>query len=202
MNGLNLIPEHRKLAAARRRRWRGWFAAWIAGAALIGAGCGVAQVMWGRNNAQLESEVRELARHIDTAAAQRDALETRLARLKDELAAANSVADQPDWSRLLAFLSTQAGDAVVLNGLRLEPAVETSKAAVRNTSHTIDQPNRYRLELRGFAQSAADVSQLALRLQAAGLFEDVKALRATREPFLTGQAVNFHIQCTLGEAAP
>lgn len=202
MNGLNLIPEHRKLAAARRRRWRGWFSAWIASAALISAGCAVAQAMWGRDNIQLEIEVRELAAHMDTETARRNALESRLARLRDELAAANSVADQPDWSRLLAFLSTQAGDAIVLNGLRLEPAVEASKAAVHNASHTIDQPDRYRLELRGFAQSAADVSQLALRLQAAGLFEDVKALRATREPFLTGQAVNFHIQCTLGKAAP
>jgi hypothetical protein len=200
MNGLNLIPEHRKQAASRRWRWRAWLVAWCAGAVLTGGAWAMAHAVWGRDNGPLDAEVRRLAGQIGSATAQRQALEGDLAALEAELAAARAIADQPDWSRLLAFLSDQAQDQVVLSALRLDPVEPGARGQGQGPS--LNQPGRYRLDLRGFAKTAADVSQLALRLQETGLFEEVKALRAMREPFLAGHAVNFQIQCIIGESSP
>ena len=86
---------------------------------------------------------------------------------------------------MLADLSRRLGDDGVLSGCEL-------------TAGEGGRPGAMAFKLTGIARSQPAATQLALRLEAAGLFERVDLQRTTPTQLMGGDAVGFQIVCTLG----
>ncbi|MEM8738721.1 MAG: hypothetical protein AAGG38_09640 [Planctomycetota bacterium] len=100
------------------------------------------------------------------------------------LEGARVLAERPDWSQLLRLVAVAAGPDIVL-----------SHFAVATNDATVDSGANVRIH--GLASGPAAVSALALRLEDAELFDQVKILASRREPFRDRTANAFEIRCTL-----
>lgn len=209
MKGVNLIPAYRRERKHRRLRKRGWIVCCTGYAAALVAACAVARAAW-------LPDTKDMARDLAKASKQVAELEQASASARGKLAEANAmlqtvraVAEQPDWSILLGALGRSVGDDVVLGVVKLDSIREPSGGPVRTAGASRGgaaaaqaagrQAERWTLELQGHGRSQGSASQFVVRLQETGLFEDVKLMRTNREPFLTGQAVAFQVQCALGQ---
>ena len=135
-------------------------------------------------------------------------LRASLTEASRQIAAAHSLAQNPDWSLLLAMVGKDISDDVVLERCSLAP-VDTgaddklSAAAPAGTARTealgagevIYQ--RYLLDLSGFGRTQTSVSQFVLRLENSRLFESVRLIKTQKRQFMAGQAVSFRIECAL-----
>ena len=199
--GVNLVPAYRAARARRGRRRRAWIAACSAYTLALAGVCGVADLAAGHDLPALRAELERVSgesadwtnRHAQTRAA--------LAQASSRLRAARAVTDHPHWHLLLKALAPALGEDVVLRGARIDTSdTAQSGAPVVLTSGSAAKPARtYTVELRGFARSQPAVTQLPLKLEAMKLFDEVKLVRAQREPFLSADAVAFHVRCTLTE---
>ncbi len=111
----------------------------------------------------------------------------RVAAARQALGAAREVADQPDWSLLLADLSRRLGDDGVLS---------TCQLATPGDGHA-----GVTLRLGGLARTQPAVTLLALRLEEANLFDRVDLLQTTPAQLGGTDAVGFQIVCTIGTTA-
>ncbi len=198
---VNLIPATRRDARRRRGRLRIWGAvfviyglAWVA-AAVAG------QVVYSGVDRGLRGELDESNARVAGAKAKVAALRAELAGAEADLKANRAVGKQPDWSVLLALLSTTLGDEIVLRNCRLDAPAAVGQAG---SAAGGSQPESHvKVELSGYAQSQQAVAKALLRLEATPLFAVVKLLDTRREPFLAGQAVAFRVHCVLSaEAEP
>jgi Tfp pilus assembly protein PilN len=208
MNGVNLIPESRRLAKHRRVRIRGWTMGCAAYAIVLIAVCTGVRATFSPRSDRIVADRAEAAKQITELDGQVTATRARLTEVKVKLQTIRLVTSQPDWSILLAALGNAMGDDAVLNTISLEPlhgstAVAASvpgkgsgKAPVPESS---GQPTQWRLDLQGHSLSQPSVSKLISRLQQTGLFQDITLQRTRREPFFGGQAIAFQMQCLLGE---
>lgn len=210
MTGINLIPAHR-LAARQRRVWRGRCAVTCAGYAAV-----VAAVTIGAR-AVTAGGGDSVAGQLDAAAADVDRSAAALTHVRADLDAAESllrstraIAEQPDWSTLLALLAAKADGQVVLKGFAVRPKDPPAPAAPRPPAARgavaakppAPPPDPTVLvSISGAGTSQAAASQYALRLEGTGLFGRVALLDTNREPFGERAAVSFRIECTLGEPA-
>ena len=55
------------------------------------------------------------------------------------------------------------------------------------------------LLLGGLGRTQSSVAQFVVRLEQTGLFDEVKMITATREPFLSNEAVGFKLECRMSE---
>lgn len=198
MKGVNLIPQSLRAARSRRRRMRRWTLACAAYGAALLMSCAVIRGLWSSDSRTLNSDIAATAHRIDDANRMIAGLRVQVADLQEKSRTSTAIADQPDWSILLAALSATTDEELVLREVRLGPA-PGSGAGNRNAADALYATRKYQLALRGVARSAAGSSKFVTRLEQMQFFDEVKLLRTSRETFLNGQAVGFEIECTFGQ---
>jgi hypothetical protein len=211
MKSVNLIPGPRLAAKRRRVHLRRCVAGCCAWAVLAAGAAGAAQVTWGGVDPGTDASLEKLARDIDDAGRATGAVNAELSAAESTLRAKRRIADQPDWSLLLAILAGQTGDEVVLKGCNLRVAatpaptppvlparpgagqVPVAAGALQPTAH------RFTVNASGVAKSQLAVTKFVLRLEQTGLFARVTLLDTTREAFVDGEAIGFRVECWLDE---
>jgi hypothetical protein len=164
---------------------------------LLTAACVAARIAWGNVGGPVERDIqnaRQYVRQMDTAlsVAKKD-----LASLQTRQRMVATLIDQPDWAAFLQLVGKPLGPNLVLREAKLQDLSVDMANAPR-------PPNRlsghvYKLELRGLAKSQTDLSNYVKRLEETTLFDEVRLLRSGREPFLTGTATNFEVECRINE---
>jgi len=201
MIGANLIPKARlarKKRNARLRLWGGFFCFYVLLLATAIISCGA---LWATPEKmaakKLDAELRKTAvieRSIEK-------LKSEAQKSRQDLEARQAIRDQPDWSILLALLSDQLGDEVVLNKCGLSPVQDESSGTLGSgRDNNRDVPlsqQQYRLNMAGFGRTQIAVSQFVLSLEQLHLFRDVRLVKVSRQPFLDGQAIAFSIECSI-----
>ena len=214
MTNINLIPAPRRAAMFRRRHWRRCAAACAAWAALSLLAGGASHVVWrgadGRTDERL-AKVAEEMRQTDHAIA---SVQAELATARAALRSNQAIANQPDWSILLALLGQKVGDGVVLKSCSVRPPSAGRGAgygAARVDARRPAQPapaarpagdaGGFRLEVSGVARSHAAANDFVLRLESERtLFSKVTLLDTAREPFLDRDAIAFRLECSLDQS--
>ncbi|HEX7010239.1 MAG TPA: PilN domain-containing protein [Phycisphaeraceae bacterium] len=214
IQGVNLLPAWRRQARRQRRHLRRWLLACsLYAAALTLTWLGAHWVWTGdeRALAQTQSQLEADLKQVDESLAQ---LRPRLAQVQATLAASRSVGGKPDWSILLNLLAQWLGEDMMLTACQLEPldagspvmpAVPAVPAApvpptgspAASVASSASAPGRYRLRLQGLGRTQQAVSAYVLGLEQTGLFERVKLISTRKEPFGSGQAVGFELECQL-----
>ncbi len=194
VNGVNLVPIERREARRRQRRSRTWIgvcatyaAAWVAVYVAI-------QATMASDDRALRIEIDRLSGVVQAKDAAIGDLELDRQQSVAQLRANLAVGKQPDWSILLALLGTTLEDEVVLRSVRLV------SGATENAEASSERPVT-NLDLAGLGQSQTAVSRFVLRLEQSSLFRSVKLLDTRREPFFTGHATAFRVECELEDGA-
>src|SRR5262245_52002754 len=106
IQGVNLIPAHRRAAQQRKRRLRTWIHITVAYGLLVLGICGMIRVLGNHNGAATAAELAQYDQHVGQ-------LNSKLADLRRQLAEAEitrrtavAISDQPDWSALFPILGT------------------------------------------------------------------------------------------------
>ncbi len=194
--GVNLIPAARREAKQRQVRVRWWLTAFVVYAALWSAAFVAAQVVVASEDRALRvkfvdgsAKVQEVERAVAE-------LRGRIGRDQARLASGSAVGEQPDWSLLLAMLSSALGDETVLRSIRLQapPEAAPGGAGGAGSARTL-QP--ITLDLSGLGRTQQIVSEFVLRLEQTPLFKTVRLVDTRRELFLNDHAVVFRIECVL-----
>jgi len=128
------------------------------------------------------------------------ALKIEITKAETKVEAHRALGNQPDWSILLAMLADSLEDDVVLNKCHFATAPKAPSVAAGGGD---DPPGRqlFTLEVSGLGRSQTAVSQFVLRLEKAKLFDRVKLIKTGRQKFLTGRAIGFQLECSLGDAS-
>ena len=203
---VNLVPSARREAQVRSARIRFWFMTcvtyglgWLAAFVLVGATAL-------NDDTGLGDELRQVNSLVAESESELSALRGKLAQSRAELTTSLTIGRQPDWSALLALLSTTLGDRIVLRNCKLTTLHKSPDARGPVTASTIEdrsvtgvarESTTIQLQLDGFALAQRAVSEFVLRLEETSLFRQVKLLDTRREPFLDGNAIAFHIECLL-----
>ena len=196
MTRANLIPAHRFEKRHRIRRAQTWAAALGAyGVLLIGAYA--ACLAFGQDDSgAISKEMGETTKRFGAAGRQIPELRESVAEASQQLAAARVLAQNPNWSLLLAMVARNLTDEVVLERCSLSPVdAGADESPPAEAGEVIYQ--RYLLELSGLAQSQTSVSQFVLRLEDSRLFEGVRLIKAQKRDFRDDQAVSFSLECAL-----
>jgi hypothetical protein len=196
MRSVNFMPAYRIVARQRRRRLR-WWAAVIAASVVLelgGIACGYGLWCGGR---------RVLAKEEDRAAATIQSANRAIRMLQGELAAQEAtlkanhdLEGQPDWSRLLTLLAQSLGDGVIIRRCELKPCPPSGSATP--TSAPMKEGDAYALKVSGVGRVVTDVLQFAGELERSSLFDHVRLVKTDTEPFLSGTATSFEMECSLG----
>ncbi|MEM9881343.1 MAG: hypothetical protein AAF800_00305 [Planctomycetota bacterium] len=184
--GLNLIPEPRLRRRERRRvSRRGLRVVAVYLCLLLGATLAYLAVHRAEPAA---AEAGALAVSRDRAEVMRQQVADtgrRLAEAEARLAGARVLAERPDWSTLLRLVGHAAGEDLLLYGFDL-------------TTTGVHPDATATLRIAGVAPDPWGVSQFALRLEDAGLFDRVSIEGSRREPLGERGATWFELTCTLG----
>jgi len=203
----NLIPAWRLQKRSRLNRVRTWATALGVYGVLLGATY-VACLAFGADDGQAVLEqMRHSTERFRKAGKEIHTLRASLTEASRQIAAAHSLAQNPDWSLLLAMVARELSDDVVLDRCSLAP-VETgadekpsagpagaARAEALGAGEVLYQ--RYLLDLSGFAQTQMGVSQFVLRLENSRLFESIRLIKTQKRQFMDSQAVSFRIECAL-----
>jgi Tfp pilus assembly protein PilN len=204
----NLIPAWRLQKQSRLNRVRTWATVLGIYGVLLGATY-VACLAFGADDGQAVLEqMRHSTERFRKAGKEIHTLRASLTEASRQIAAAHSLAQNPDWSLLLAMVARELSDDVVLDRCSLAP-VDTgadekpsaaapagaARAEALGAGEVLYQ--RYLLDLSGFAQTQMGVSQFVLRLENSRLFESVRLIKTQKRQFMDSQAVSFRIECAL-----
>jgi Tfp pilus assembly protein PilN len=201
MNRINLIPAHRRQAHRQGKRLRLWITAVCIYSLILGLLCAVTTLRFGGLDESVERQLLECQTRSQQLDSQASQLRRRLAQLIAQRNHVKALANQPDWSILLAALGSMVGNDTSLQEIRLTP-LETS-AKPPSTAPAGKVPGRqFRIELRGSSRSQPEMAQFVLRLQETGLFDEVKLVRSSRDPRAESADVNFELGCTIGDLLP
>ena len=202
MAGVNLIPMQRRVARRRQARLRKWTGACAAYAVVLLVGYGACRGVW-ITGGDLAAELDEVAQQIDQSNASITALGADMAQARLMLDASRRVAEQPDWSVLLALLPETLGDEIVLKRCQLQRLTEYARAASRTDETGTParpqngMPSGFTAVLQGYGRTPESVSRFVLRLEGTGLFSRVNVRRTNREVFLGSDAIAFSVECAL-----
>jgi Tfp pilus assembly protein PilN len=198
MKEVNLIPVSWLDARRRRKRVR----LWAGGGSIYAlALCGVllAHANIGAGDSQpLTEEIGAIRARAQQSSQAAMAVQRDLARAKGVLNASQAVSDQPDWSIVLALLARRLGDEAMLRRVDLRPiagATPSPSAAGAGCQAP------YLLKLSGCGRSPEAVSRFVLALERTGTFDQVKTIKASREPFQEIEVVGFQVECAVGGKA-
>lgn len=211
MKSVNLIPSRRRQAKARKTRTLQWVTALASYGLILLAGYLASIRYAAADRGPVAQEARQAAVQLEMSNRTVQALTQELGQAHQKLRTAQTVGQQPDWSRLLALLSQNLDDNLVLDLCRLQKLAPAEKAGPgkgpgSSGSGPIDPsrppsvwrtPANLLLELEGFAKAQSHVSEYILRLEKTGLFDKVKLVKTSRQDFLNGKAVAFRLECTI-----
>jgi hypothetical protein len=196
MKSLNLIPMWRRQQRWLRARRKVWVIAGCIYAALLTVGYTGWRCAWSEDGRDVSGPLA-LARHdVDGMSHSIADLRAEMGNVRKALQVNGALIGQPDFSILLALLGQMRGEDVILNRCEFDAATKGT------TSLPGDPAAPPRFNACGYAKSQAAVTQFALRLERAGPFQSVSVLKSNREPFLSGEAVAFRIECVLKTDAP
>lgn len=203
---VNLVPAARREEQVRGARIRFWFMT----CAIYGLGWLSVFVLVGATALNDDTGLREELRQVNSLVAESESelatLRGELGRSRGELTTSLTIGNQPDWSALLALLSTTLGDRIILRNCKLTTfrkspgargPVRASTVEDRSVTGAARESTTIQLQLGGLGLAQQAVSEFVLRLEDTSLFRQVKLLDTRREPFLDGHALAFHIECLL-----
>jgi hypothetical protein len=205
MKSINLIPAARRDAKRRRKHRNACAAACCAYGVMLACAVGVAHVVCagdggGGGGEPLPVRLSKAEAEIERYQQQSAAARSELAAAKATIEANRTVAEQPDWSLLLALLAKTTGEDVVLRSVLVAPppnAPQPTPAAGK--AGPAPAAPEVVLELTGVGQSQLAVSQHVLRLEQTGLFSKVTLLDTNREAYVSSHVIGFRLQCQFGE---
>lgn len=196
MTSLNLIPKWRRERRKLRARRKAWVIAGCVYAGLLSIGYAGWRFAWHDDERDMAATLT-IARHdVEEMTHNIALLRGAAGKTRRALAVTEALLGEPDFSVALALAGRLRGDEVVLNRCSLDAATKGA------TSLPGDPAGPPRFSVQGFGRSQAAVSQFALRLERSGLFQSVSVLKSNREPFLSGEAVAFRLECLLRTDAP
>lgn len=201
MKRVNLMPQVRRQAQARKARIVRWTTVLGTYGFLLLLGY-LASVRYVKADTRpFDTEARELDSKLATTNQTVAALSRELAQVQAKLRTAQAVGQQPDWSRLLALLSQNTSENIVLDVCRLRRVAKAdgpAKPAPPPGTPTADPlaDSQLVLELEGFAKAQSNVPEYVLRLEEVGLFDKVKLVKTSRQDFLKNKTVAFSLECT------
>lgn len=202
MHSLNLIPFRRLEGRRRRSLRRRWFICCAGYSMLVACAAAAALALDSRSGSDVQSRLATAGAEVDRASAEVSQVRTKLEQTSSILRSSRAIAEQPDWSSLLALIAAKAGDNVTLKGCSVRPRQPAPPPAARTGPAAKPAPPpdpTLLVNVLGLASSQAAVSQFALRLESTRLFDRVTLLDTSREPFAGVQLVSFRIECTLAE---
>jgi len=194
---INLLPRHRREVLRCRRLLRIWIGVVVAHCLLLAGACVTARMAWaipgGADERDLQN-ARQSARQLDIAVA---VARKELASLQTKQRMVATFIDQPDWAAFLQLIGRPLGPNLVLREVKLQQTTTPTGVSPTATPKTSTTGRTYKLELRGLAKSQPDLSSYVKALEETTLFDEVNLLRTGREPFLTGTATSFELQCLI-----
>jgi Tfp pilus assembly protein PilN len=194
MKSRNLIPVYRLAARARRRRLRRWTIAIAVYATVVLGVYSGCRVFWGGDQTALAADLERTADRMTQTSRAVRTLQKELEMQGQALRANEAIGNQPDWSLLLATLPVKLGDDMVLRRCEVKPAgAETGAALPSELSES------YVLRIAGYGRGMTSVLAFVQGLEALGLFDQVRLTRTGSEPFLSGTAISFQVECLMDE---
>lgn len=203
MKRANLIPAARLEQRRRLQRVKLWIRALGAYAVLLACAYGACFAFGGDDSQDVLRRTRESTERFRAAGKEIETLRTSVVEACEQLAAARALAQNPDWSLLLAMVSSHLGDDIVLERCFLAPADSAQmhdrsrRAAEKGDQGGKVLYQRYILDLRGLSRTQTGVSQFVLRLEQSKLFRSVRLIKTGKAKFQEGQAASFRIECIL-----
>ena len=197
MNDVNLIPGKRREAKARKARIHKWTLTLTTYVLVLLAGYFLLDRYAFGNTQSLRSQSKRAVMELGRAHQLVQALNQELGQTGKKLHTAQEIGGQPDWGALLAILSQNTTQNVVLNYCRMDRAQTTEIAPKAGEVKTASGDFPVVLELGGFAKVQSDVSGYVLSLENLGLFDKVKLVKTSREMYQGQEAVSFRLECTL-----
>lgn len=194
MIGVNLIPQSLRQARRHRRLVVGWTIGGGVYAVALLLGCVVARSLYVADCHALDQQTGDMVHRIATADQNSRSLKSQLTELQTQSQTAHAIADQTDWSLLLNVLANTMDENLVLRELRIFPAMNSKTTVV----DPLTGPKEYSLTIRGLGQSSTDVSRFVSHLEETKFFDEVKLSHTGREPFMTGMAESFDLECSFG----
>ncbi len=196
---VNLMPDYRQEARARRTRIRHWIiGSWGYGLVLL-AGCFFLRVLWGHSDSRVVADMNRIQAQIQSVNGAIVAMTEELKQHQLTLTANRDLIEHPDWGLLLGLLAQSLGDGLVLRQCQISELTPVQRRDVLVAKDQSQVAGRsFLLAIRGMGRSQAAVSQFALRLEQTGLFDQVKLLDTSLEPYLEYKAVSFRVECQLG----
>jgi hypothetical protein len=199
VTGVNLIPVARREAKQQQTRVRLWLSGCFVYAALWIAAFVAAKVVVGSEDRVLRAKFVEASAQVQETENAVAALRGRIGRDEVRLASGQAVGEQPDWSLLLAMLSSALGDETVLRSVRLKAPPEAAPGGpdAGGASDAAQTLPPITLDLTGLGRTQQVVTEFVLRLEQMPLFKQIRLVDTRREPFLNNHAVLFRIECVL-----
>ncbi len=193
MVSANLVPVARRRVLAREDRAANWSLVVVGYAALLG-------VLWCGSLRMLSGEASGLDRRLATLGAECANLESsvralreRIARTQASLATARSIADHPDWSVLLNLIASLRGNDIEIERVALGPRKAEQKPGAPKP------PKGVWIKLSGLGKDHQAIAQFALRLEGAGLFENVGLADARKSDIQAEGLIAFDIEARMEE---
>jgi Tfp pilus assembly protein PilN len=186
VNRGNLIPTARRASRVRRRLLRRWIIVSV-GYALLLVISALAVNWIGAAEAVDPAVAAQVRNEISRSTAKLASFHSQAAGLDRELALARKIADQPDWSILLAAIAKQCGDEITLAGCDLSERREVSGK----------DPSAVNLDVHGVGRSNDAVANFVLRLEGVPILERVKLLQTTRKQVFGLDAFSFDVTCSV-----
>jgi hypothetical protein len=196
MKSVNFLPAYRVVARQRRRRMRRWAATIAVSLVLELAGIACGYGLWCGGQIVLSKEEDHAAATIQSADRAIRMLQGELATQEATLKANQILEGQPDWSRLLALIARSLGDGVIIRRCELKPAPR--EGPVTTASAQAKEADAYVLKVNGIGRAVADVLQFAGELERSGIFDQIRLIKTDVEPFLSGTATSYEMECSLG----
>jgi Tfp pilus assembly protein PilN len=194
--GVNLIPQSLRDARRHRRLVVGWTLSGGIYALALVLGCVVARSLYLADTHALDQQTGDMIHRIATADQNSRSLKSQLAELQAQSQTAHAIADQPDWSLLLGALAGTMDDELTLRDVRIAPITD-KKTTVADP---LTEPREYSLTIRGLGANSTAISKFVSHLEETKFFDEVKLTHTGREPFMTGMAVSFDLECSFGSA--
>jgi hypothetical protein len=170
--------------------------------------------VWGEAEAHVAGQLAGAAADVDQTGKAIAGVRADLDAAHATLRASRSIAEQPDWSAVMALLAAKAGPDVALRGCTVRPKdpepqqpkapqpKDPKKSGAKTPARPEPPPEPVMvLTVSGLGKTQFAVSQFALRLEATGLFARVSLIETNREAFEKGEAIAFRVECSLDAPA-
>ena len=201
---VNLVPPARREMQHKKARIRFWLMTsgayglcWLLVVMFVGA-TGL------NDDTALRRELVQLNALVGSSESELAQMRGKLGRFNVELATSQAIGRQPDWSILLALVSSTLGDRITLRSCALGRSHDSFDApgplsGITDSRATapggVPESANLQLELIGLGISQQAVSEFVLRLEEMTLFRQVKLIETRREPYLESDAIAFRLVC-------